>query len=338
MASMEQEEIMATIGFVLSHEQFPAPKLLELGPAAEKAGFDILWTSDHFHPWMDNQGHAGQAWITLSALGQLTRLPFGTGVTCPTYRYHPAIVAQAFASLGVLYPGRVFLGVGAGEALNEKPVTGEFGDYEERAARFVEAVELIRELWKGGWVTHKGQFYHVEHAKIYDLPAQPVPIYMAAEGPKSMYKVGKHGDGLITDSKSALDKEMRSAFEEGAREAGKDPKKMPILAEHFVVVGGKREADESARMWRFIPKAWDQFVTNPDPRSILQNAEKELSLDEVAQNWVVSDDPKEHADSIRKLIDGGVTHVFVHSGQFDQQGVIDFYSKDVLPLLRNNAR
>lgn len=325
---------MASIGFVLSHEQFPAPQLLELGAAAERARFDLVWTSDHFHPWMDNQGHAGQAWITLAALGQITRLPFGTAVTCPTYRYHPAIVAQAFASLGVLYPGRVFLGVGSGEALNEQPVSGAWGDYEERAARFVEAVELIRELWKGDWVTHRGEFYHVENARIYDVPAQPVPIYMAAEGPQSMRKAGAHGDGLITDSKSAVDKELRRAFEEGAREAGKDPQQMPILAEHFVVVGGKAEADESARMWRFIPKAWDEFVHDPDPRSILQRAEKELSLDEVARNWVVSDDPQEHASSIQELIDSGVTHIFVHSGQADQQRVIDFYSTGVLPLLR----
>lgn len=325
---------MAQIGFVLSHEQFQAPQLLDLGVAAERAGFDLVWTSDHFHPWMDNQGHAGQAWVTLAALGQRIQLPFGTGVTCPTYRYHPAVVAQAFASLGVLYPGRVFLGVGSGEALNEQPVTGEWGDYQERAARFIEAVELIRELWKGDWVNHSGQFYTVKNAKIYDVPAQAVPVYMAAEGPKSMRLVGLHGDGLITDSKSALDQEMRAALEDGAREAGKDPKALPILAEHFVVVGGKAEADESARLWRFIPRAWDQFVDNPDPRSILQQAEKELTLDDVAQNWVVSDDPDEHAESIQKLIDGGVTHVFVHSGQFDQQRVIDFYSGEVLPRLR----
>jgi hypothetical protein len=119
---------MVAIGFVLSHEQFPVPRLLDLGVAAEKAGFDMVWTSDHFLPWQDNQGHVGQAWITLAALGQkMGRIAFGTGVTCPTYRYHPAIVAEAFATLGLLYPGRVFLGVGTGEALNEQTVTGQWG-------------------------------------------------------------------------------------------------------------------------------------------------------------------------------------------------------------------
>lgn len=326
---------MSTIGFVLSHEQFQAPQLLEFGAAAEQAGFDAVWTSDHFHPWMDNQGHAGHAWVTLAALGQrMPRIPFGTAVTCPTFRYHPAVVAQAFASLGVLYPGRVFLGVGSGEALNEQPVSGEWGDYEERADRWIESIELIRKLWTGEWVTHQGQYYQVNQARIYDLPAQPVPIYMAAEGPKSMYKAGKYGDGLISDSKSAVEPEMRQAFEEGAREAGKDPSQMPILAEHFVVVGGKAEAEESARIWRFIPNAWTEFVNNPDPRDILRRAESELSLEDVYKNWLVSDDPDEHAQSIQKLLDGGVTQVYVHSGQFDQQRVIDFYGNEVLPRLR----
>jgi TAT-translocated FGD2 family F420-dependent dehydrogenase len=329
---------MSTIGFVLSHEQFTAPQLLDFGVAAEQAGFDAVWTSDHFHPWMDNQGHAGQAWITLAALGQrMPRIPFGTAVTCPTYRYNPVIVAQAFASLGVLYPGRVFLGVGSGEALNEQPTSGDWGDYEERADRWIEAIELIRKLWTGDWVSHKGQYYTVEQARIYDLPQQPTPIYMAAEGPKSMYKAGYYGDGLITDSKSAVDQEMRKSFEEGARAAGKNPANMPILAEHFMVVGGKAEAEESAKCWRFIPNAWTEFVDNPDPRDILRKAEAELSLEDVYKNWLVSDDPEEHAQSIQQLIDAGVTQVYVHSGQYDQQRVIDFYGKEVLPRLHGKA-
>src|SRR5438105_14452472 len=134
----------ATVGFVLAHEQFPAPQLVELGVLAEQTGWDMVWTSDHFQPWQDNEGHCGFAWVTLAALGQRTqRIPFGTGVTCPTYRYRPAIVAEAFATLGLLYPGRVFLGVGAGEALNEVPADGGWGAYKERAGRLAEAVEVI---------------------------------------------------------------------------------------------------------------------------------------------------------------------------------------------------
>ncbi len=325
---------MATIGYVLSHEQFSAPQLIEHAVLAENAGFDAVWTSDHFHPWMDNQGHAGQAWMTLAALGQRTSLPLGTGVTCPSYRYHPAIVAQVFASLGVLYPGRTFLGVGSGEALNEQPVTGDWGEYKERNERLAEAVELIRELWTGEWVTHGGKHYPVQNAKIYDLPAQPVPIYIAASGPNSMKSAGKHGDGLITDVKSLSDREMLEAFREGAREAGKDPESMPVLVEHFVVVGGQNEAEEAARLWRFIPNAWTEYVDIPDPREIERRAEEDLPLDQVYRQWIVSEDPEEHAGRIRELLDVGATHIYVHDGQNNQRRCIEFFGNNVLPLLR----
>ncbi len=325
---------MATIGYVLSHEQFSAPQLIEHAVLAENAGFDAVWTSDHFHPWMDNQGHAGQAWMTLAALGQRTSLPLGTGVTCPSYRYHPAIVAQVFASLGVLYPGRTFLGVGSGEALNEQPVTGYRGEYKERNERLAEAVELIRELWTGEWVTHGGKHYPVQNAKIYDLPAQPVPIYIAASGPNSMKSAGKHGDGPITDVKSLSDREMLEAFREGASAAGKDPASMPILVEHFVVVGGQNKSEEAARLWRFIPNAWTEYVDIPDPREIERRAEKDLPLDQVYSQWIVSEDPEEHAGRIRELLDAGATHIYVHDGQNNQRRCIEFFGNNVLPLLR----
>ncbi len=160
------------IGFVLSTEQFSPSDLLKFGGAAEQAGFDLVWSSDHFQPWQDNEGHAGQAWVILSALGQRTqRVSFGTGVTCPSFRYRPAIVAQAFATLGDLYPGRVFLGVGTGEALNEQAATGEWAEYDERHNRLEEALTIIRQLWSGKIVNYQGRFYQVENAKLYTLPA-----------------------------------------------------------------------------------------------------------------------------------------------------------------------
>lgn len=326
---------MPRIGFVLSHEQFRAPQLLQIGESAERAGFDMVWTSDHFHPWMSNQGHSGQAWVTLAALGQRTqRVPFGTGVTCPSYRYHPSIVAQAFASLGVLYPGRVFLGVGAGEALNEQASTSRWGDFAERNERLAEAVELIRALWTGETINHRGKHFAVENAKLYDIPNTPIPIYIAGSGENAMITAGKHGDGLISDTKSITDKKLRVAFENAARKAGKDPAQLPIIAEQFVVVGNKSDAEDAAKLWRFLPRAWDLFVDNPDPRDILQKAEKKVSLEEVYSQWIVSEDPEEHAAGLKKLLDVGVTHLFVHSGQYDQQKVIDFYSREVLPRLR----
>lgn len=323
---------MAHIGYVLSHEQFRAPELLEIGVAAEQAGFDMLWTSDHIHPWQDNQGHSGHAWITLAALGQRTHhIPFGTGVTCPTYRYHPAIVAHAFASLGVLYPGRVFLGLGSGEALNEQSATGDWDDYDKRAERFVEAVQLIRKLWEGKPVTHRGRHYTVEGLKLYDLPSTPVPLYMAAEGPKSMRLSGMYADGLITDAKSALEQEMRQAFMQGAQESGKTLDAMSIHAELFVYVGAQQEAERIAQLWRFLPKAWTDFVNVHDPREIDRRAQEEIPLDQVLNMWTVSSDPQVHRAKLQELIDGGVTHIYVHAGNQDQMRAIQFYRDEVLP-------
>src|SRR5712691_5408202 len=225
------------IGFVLSHEQFPAPRLVELGVAAEKAGFDEVWTSDHFHPWQDNQGHSGQAWVTLAELGQRTRsIPFGTGVTCPSFRYRPAIVAQAFASLALFSPGRVFLGVGSGEALNEVPAGGGWDDLQGRVERMIEAVGLIRQLWSGEWTNHSGRYYQLQNARIYDRPPQPVPIYIAASGRRAARAAGELGDGWITAADAVGNASFRDAFFEGARAAGKNPSDLRILAESFVVV------------------------------------------------------------------------------------------------------
>ena len=334
---MANSNTLPRIGFVLAHEQFPAPHLIELGASAEQAGFDELWTSDHFHPWQDNQGHAGHAWVTLSALGQRTRsIPFGTGVTCPSFRYRPAIVAQAFASLGVFYPGRVFLGVGSGEALNEVPSGSGWAPAHERAARLADAVQLIRKLWTGSWVSHNGPYYPIENARIYDVPPRPVPIYVAGSGEHGARLAGELGDGWITDVSSFKDAEIRNAFFTGARSAGKDPKSMRILIESFVVVGGQAEAEESAQIWRFVPIGFKEFIDEPDPRKIQHGAVDMLSTSDVYGGWIVADDPRAHADAITELARLGATDVFVHSGQSDQQRVIQFYASRVLPLVRQS--
>src|SRR4051812_23605833 len=218
------QSVQPRIGYVLSHEQYLPQQLIEHAVLAEQAGFDGVWSSDHFHPWMHQQGHATHALVTLGAMGQRTeRVVMGTGVTCPTYRYRPTEVAQAFATLGVLYPGRVFLGVGSGEALNELPAGNEWDDYKGRAGRMREAVQLIQKLWTGEWVDHQGEYYTFRNARIYDLPELPVPIYIAASGPKSARQAGEISDGWITDPNSARDPALYAAFQAGARAAGKDP-------------------------------------------------------------------------------------------------------------------
>ena len=323
------------VGFVLSNEQFPISDLVEFGAAADAAGFETAWASDHFHPWQDNEGHSSLAWLTLAAVGQRTDLGFGTGVTCPTYRYRPAIVAQAFASLGILYPGRVFLGVGTGEALNELPSGGGWGDYDERAERLIEAVQIIRQLWTGESVTYSGKYYQLMKAKLYDIPKEPVPIYIAAAGKNSLELAGEYGDGLITHPKVLRDPDMRAAWEAGAKKAGKNVADLPIVTEMFMFVGAKNDPElkRAASLWRFSPKS-SEYVENPDPVDIQQRAEKEVSLEEVYEEWTISEDPYEHAGALTKLFDQGVSQVYVHSAQADQKKVIEFYGKQVLPLVR----
>jgi TAT-translocated FGD2 family F420-dependent dehydrogenase len=320
------------ISFMLAHEQFPVPELIRLGTSAESAGFDLVSTSDHFQPWQANERHSGQAWVTLGALGQHTeRIWMGTTVTCPTLRYHPAVVAEAFATLSQLAPGRIFLGLGSGEALNEQAATGRWPAWRERWDRLIEAVDIIRQLWTGQRLEHKGTHYTVD-GKLYDPPPQPIPLLLAANGPKAMKLAGEHGDGLITDPQTW--KQHRGEWESGARSAGKDPASMPVLVEAFVVVGGESEARASAKLWNFIPKAFKGYQNIPDPAQIEQRAEAELPLPKVYGDWTVSSEPAAHVKAVTELFDSGVTIVNVHSGQSDQQKVIEFYGTEVLPVLR----
>lgn len=320
------------VGYVLAHEQFSPHDLVEFAVAAEQAGFDGVWASDHFHPWQDNQGHCGHAWMTLAAIGQRTsRVYLGTGVTCPIYRYHPAIVAQAFATLGVLYGNRVFLGVGTGEALNELPAGGGWGPYVERSARLREAITLIRKLWDQDWVTSDGPAFPIPEAKLYTKPSRPVPIYVAASGPLSAALAGELGDGWITVADAMPPRpEMANAFRSGAESAGKDARRIPILVELYVVVGDTDQALEAARLWQFGP-VMNELIAVSDPRVIQRRVEEISSPERTIRPWVVSPDPAVHIERINRLFAAGATQVYIHSPQRDQAKVIDFYRREVLP-------
>ncbi len=318
--------------FMLGHEQFPVPEIVELGAAASHAGFQVLSTSDHLQPWQANERHAGCAWVTMGALGaQAPQSWMGTAVTCPTMRYNPAVVAEAFASLSLLYPGRIYLGVGSGEALNEEAATGEWPKWQERWNRLIEAIDVIRQLWTGQEISHKGTFYNV-NAKLHDPPARPIPLLTAANGRKSMRLAGLHGDGLITDPMTW--KQHKGEWESGAREAGKDPAEMPVLVEQFVVVGDENDARQSAELWRFIPKAFKGYYDIRDPAKIQQTAEAQLPFEKVIDGWTIGTDPAKHIAKARELFDSGVSIVNIHSGQSDQKRVIDFYGDHVLPAFR----
>jgi TAT-translocated FGD2 family F420-dependent dehydrogenase len=317
------------VGFMLAHEQFTVPHLTELAEAAASAGFGLLATSDHFQPWQANEAHSGEAWVTMGAMAARIRQAWmGTTVTCPTLRYHPSVVAEAFATLSQLHPGRVFLGVGSGEALNEQAATGAWPAWEERWGRLIEALEIIRGLWSGNQVSHSGRYYTV-YGRLYDPPAQPIPILTAANGRKSMRLAGLHGDGLITDPLTW--RRHKAEWEAGARDAGKNPATMPVLVERFVVVGDRDDAARAAALWRFLPRAFKTYYDILDPAEIQQRANVELPLDEVIADWAVGSDPAVHIAAVQSLFDSGATIVNIHSGQADQRAVIDFYARSVLP-------
>jgi len=320
------------VGFQLAYEQFPVDELVELGVLIEQAGFDVITNSDHLQPWQSNEGHSGQAWLTMAAIGAKTKkIWMGTTVTCPTFRYSPAVVAEAFASLDILYPGRIFLGIGSGEALNEQAATSIWPKWPERSERLVEATEIIRKLWEGQQVEHHGKYYNV-NMRLYDPPKTKIPLLMAGNGPKAMRRVGLHADGLITDPKTW--KQHREEFENGAREGKKDPSQMPVFVEQSAVVGDKKDAETAAELWRFLPKAWKPYFNIRDPQEIQRRAEAEIPLEEVYKDFIVSTDPEVHVKALQEAFKGGASEVHVHSGQADQRRVIEFYGKEVLPRLR----
>jgi G6PDH family F420-dependent oxidoreductase len=276
--------------------------------------------------------------MLLAALTQRTsRIQMGTGVTCPAYRYNPAVVAQNWASLSLLAPGRVFLGVGLGENLNEGASGGGWGSYDERACRVTEAVRIICALWSGDYVQFKGRTWTVD-AQLYDPPASNIPLYIAATaGPRSAHLAGLFGDGLITSatvlkSNPAVKEEWEAAI----RENTEDPETKAVLVEHWAMAGSEAEAREAAEKWRFITKAWTHgFYDNIHPGDIQGCAEKEISIVDVLEEWIVSTDPKVHLKAIEELADLGATHIVIHSGATDQLKTIDFYGKQVLPALRS---
>jgi TAT-translocated FGD2 family F420-dependent dehydrogenase len=320
--------------YMLAHEQFPVPEIVRIGALASRSGFQVLSTSDHLQPWQANEAHAGQAWVTMGALGGQAAGWMGTTVTCPTMRYSPAVVAEAFASLSHLYPGRVFLGVGSGEALNEEAAIGTWPKWQERWDRLIEAIAVIRQLWTGENVAFKGQYYNV-NARLYDPPVRPIPLLTAANGKKSMRLAGQYGDGLISDPLTW--QQHKSEWQEGARAAGKNPDDMPVLIEQYVVVGDEAAARQAAELWRFGPKAFKTLYDVRSPDEIQQKAEAGTSIEEVTKSWAIGTDPGVHVRKMRELFDSGASIVNVHSGQPDQERVVSFYGSQVLPAFRQRA-
>ncbi len=332
---------MLTLGWKASAEQFGPRELLDYGVAAERHGFDSIVVSDHFHPWKDTDGHAPFSFAWLGAVGALTkRAKLGTSVVTPTFRYHPAIVAQAFATLGVLFPGRVFLGVGSGESMNETPVTGhDWPPPGERLHRLGEAVELIKKLWSDDYVTWTGKHYTTEAAKIFDKPSEPVPIYIAAAGPKAAEQVGRIGDGFICTSGKGIElyrDVLIPNLEKGAKAAGRDVTKIERVIEIKVSFDSDRDrALADTREWAALALPAEDKAGVEDPREMEKRAA--AAAGDAHKRFIVTDDPDECVAEIEPYLALGFTHLVFHFPGKDQERAMKHYAAEVLPLLRKRA-
>lgn len=314
------------IGYTLSSEEHPPDELVNNATRAESAGFSFAIVSDHYHPWIDRQGQSSFVWSVIGAIASRTeRLRLGTGVTCPTMRIHPAIVAQAAATCAMLMPGRFFLGLGSGENLNEH-ITGErWPSAPERLDMLEEAIDVMRLLWEGDEVTHVGPHFVVQDARLYSLPSQPPPILVAAAGPKAADLAATTGDGIIATSP---DRELIDTFEE----AGGSSK--PRYGK-LTVCWAESEADarRTALEWwpnTAIPGELGQEL--PLPRHFEQAAEQ-VTEEQVAGSVICGPDPERHIEAFQEYERAGFDHVFVHQVGPDQHGFLAFYEGQVLPKL-----
>ena len=327
------------IGYKASAEQFGPRELLEYAVRAEEVGLDSVMISDHFLPWRHEGGHAPFSLSWMAAVGERTkRVLLGTSVLTPTFRYNPAVVAQAFATMGLLYPGRVMLGVGTGEALNEIAVSGmKWPDFKERLARLREAVTLIRKLWAGETVSFDGEFYHTVEAKIYDRPEVPVPIYVAAGGPVAARYAGRTADGLICTSGKGMDlytDSLLPAMHDGAQQAGRDESAIDRMLE--VKLSYDRDparALENTRFWAPLSLTAEQKHTVSTAVEMERLCD-ELPIEQVARRWIVASEPGEAVEQIRPYVDAGFGHLVIHGPGHDQERFLTQFAEDVLPMLR----
>ncbi|MFL5626330.1 MAG: TIGR03557 family F420-dependent LLM class oxidoreductase [Ktedonobacteraceae bacterium] len=333
--------MMLQLGYKAAPEQFPPTELLGYAIDAEKFGFDTIDVSDHFHPWSE-EGQAAFTWTWLGAAASHTnRIHLGTGLTCPILRYHPAIIAQAAATVSCFAPGRTYLSVGTGEALNEYAATGMWPGYEEREERLLEAIDLIRKLWSGEEVTFEGKYYKTKKARLFTPPAAPIPLYYSALVPRSAQMAGKYGDGLITVGGKKLDlyKQILKNFEDGARQAGKNPANMAKLIELNVEYTNDLEKaiEYQQKYWAgsYIPALYDQKIYTPAMSE--QNGEV-VGPDAIKKSGCVSGSAEDHIKFATQYIDLGFDQLFFHSAYPDQSTFLQRYAQDVLPSLRQKGR
>ncbi|MEI7761514.1 MAG: glucose-6-phosphate dehydrogenase (coenzyme-F420) [Thermoleophilia bacterium] len=325
-------------GYKASAEQFGPRELLDLAVEAERIGLEIVGVSDHFQPWRHHGGHSPNVFPWLGAVGErTTRASLGTSVLTPTMRYQPAIVAQAFGTLAQLNPGRFFLGVGTGEAMNETPATGaEWPGAKERRLRLAEAIELIRLLWTEERVTYEGVYYQTENATVYDRPEESVPIYVAASGPLAAKLAGRVGDGFIATSgkKPELYDALLDALNEGAQAAGRNPSEIRKFIEIKVSYDRDREyAHEACRWWAALALTSEQKVGVEDPIEMERLAD--ANADKAHTRFIVSNDPEDVVEQIAPYVELGFNELVFHAPGVDQRRFLEQFAADVLPRLRD---
>jgi G6PDH family F420-dependent oxidoreductase len=326
---------MGIVGYAASFEQFHPTDLLTYSQQAEAVGFSAVMASDHFHPWVPSQGHSAFVWAWLGALGATTNLKFGTGVTPPGYRYHPAVLAQAATTLEAMYPGRFYLGLGAGEALNEHIVGEYWPEAPVRLERLMESIEIITKLFTGKKVKHRGTHFNVESARLYTMPDAPPPIYVATSGPIMAYRTGKFTDGLITVG--AADEKLKmllERYEKGAREAGKDVASMPKMLQVKISFADSVEEATAAAIKEWpnggmaFPKA---DIRDPEDFEAMA---KLVKPEHYKNRVLLTPDLDEHVAHLQHYIDLGFGEIYIHNVGRNQTEFIEAYGKRVIPNLK----
>ncbi len=327
-----------TVGYAAMLEQFHPTEAIALSVLAEEHGFSGVMAADHFQPWVPAQGESAFVWNVLAALGERTRGDIGPGVTAPTFRWHPAMVAQASATLAAMYPGRHWLGLGSGEALNEHVVAGYWPEAPERINRLFEAIEIIRKLFTGSLagkdVKHSGVFYKLESTRLWTMPEVAPEILVATAGPVTAKRAGRLADGLITVG-APLEKiaGLFAKFDDGAREAGKDPSTMPrVLQLHMSWATTDEQALANAMTeW---PNGGMKFP-KADIRSPFdfEQMAKLVRPEDFAGRMIISADPDRHRAEIQKYVDLGFDRIYLHNVGRNQREWIETFGRDVLPAL-----
>jgi coenzyme F420-dependent glucose-6-phosphate dehydrogenase len=322
---------MPELGYALSSEEFGPTELVRLAQRAEQAGFSFALISDHFHPWTSKQGQSPFVWSVIGGIAATTKyLRLGTGVTCPTLRIHPAIIAQAAATAGAMMPGRFFLGVGPGENLNEHIVGRKWPSSAVRREMLEEAIGVMRQLWKGGLQNHRGRYFVVENARLYSLPEKLPQIFVAAGGEKMAEFAARVGDGVITagDEKTVI-KKFNS-------EGGK---KKPRYSQITVCwAKTEKEAVRLAReQWPIAALAWPLLSELAIP-SYFEQAVEKITEDQIAESIVCGPEVRKHLAKIEEAEKAGADHIYVHQVGRDQEGFFRFYERHILPEFEMTAR